>query len=149
MQRLGVQHCNVKSVNCSYGIVSPTRFSPIRLPVRERTYYEIETLLSSFFGSLRVDYALQTPDQARVDYAPCDLTAKCDIEGGLGTYRAGPLFDTLKLKSCSSRKLSSGNPTSARPIGLRCSRHPRQRFELLSLTLVLSTKCDSVQKCIC
>ena len=67
-------------MNCSYGIASPTRFSPIRLPVRERTYYEIETLLRSFFGSLRVDYAPQTPDQARGDYAPCDLTAKYDIE---------------------------------------------------------------------
>ena len=138
-------------MNWLHGIDLPTRSSPIRLPVRERTYYDIETLLRSFFGSLRVDYAPQTPDQARGDYAPCDLTAKCGIESGLGTFHAGPLLDTftLKLKSCSSRKLSSGNPTSARPIGLRCSRHPRQRFELLSLTLVLSTKCDSVQKCIC
>ena len=77
-------------MNWSYGIISPTRSSPIRLPVRERTYYEIETLLRSFFGSLRVDYALQTPDQIRGDYAPYDLTAKHDAESGLGTFRTGP-----------------------------------------------------------
>ena len=125
MQRLGVQHCNVKSMNCSYGIVSPTRFSPIRLPVRERTYYEIETLLRSFFGSLRVDYALQTPDRVRVNYAPYDLTAKHNAESSLGTFHTGPQLDVsaLRLKSCPSRKLSSGNPISAKPIGLRCSRH--------------------------
>ena len=76
MLRLGVQLYNVKSMNCPYGIVSSTRSSPIRLPVRERTYYDIETLLRSLFGSQWVDYAPLTPDLARGDYAPCDLAAK-------------------------------------------------------------------------
>ena len=59
-----MQLYNVKSMNCPYGIVSSTRSSPIRLPVRERTYYDVETLLRSFFGD------------PRVDYAPWDLAAK-------------------------------------------------------------------------
>ena len=71
-----MQFHNVKSIDCLYGIISPTRSSPIRLPVRERTYYDIETLLRSLFGSQWVDYAPLTPDLTRGDYAPCDLAAK-------------------------------------------------------------------------
>ena len=113
MLRLGVQLYNVKSMNCPYGIVSSTRSSPIRLPVRERTYYDIETLLRSFFGS------------QWVDYAPLTLLQKYGIESDLGTFHAGSSLDTftLKLKSCSLRNLSPGNPTPAKPIGLRCTRH--------------------------
>ena len=76
-------------MNCSRGIVPPTRFSPIRLPVRERTYYDIETLPRSLFGNLRVDYAPQMPDLTRGDYAPCDLTAKHrNIVGHIYSTRA-------------------------------------------------------------
>ena len=70
--------CEIEELNVWYRLF--TRSSPIRLPVRERTYFGIEILLRGLFGSLRVDYAPQTPDQARGDYAPWDLTAKCDIE---------------------------------------------------------------------
>ena len=67
-------------MNWSHVIDLSIRSSPIRLPVRERTYYEIETPLRGFCDNLRVDYAPQMPDQAWGDYAPCDLTAKYDIE---------------------------------------------------------------------
>ena len=58
----------MKSMNCSYGIASPTRFSPIRLPVRERTYYDIETLLRSFFGNQVFETVI--PRNVRVSEAP-------------------------------------------------------------------------------
>ena len=93
-----MQHRNVKSVSYSHGIVSPTRSSPIRLPVRERTYYDIETLLRSFFGNLRVDYAQQTPGRTRVDYAPRDLAAKCEIEISRG--------ENLSLESMRPREIT-------------------------------------------
>ena len=52
----------------------------MRLPVRERTFYEIETLLRGFFSNLRGDYAPQMPDHTRVDYAQCGPAAKYGIE---------------------------------------------------------------------
>ena len=70
--------CEIDELNvwcCSFHTLQPNT------PACPRTHiFEIETLLRGFFGNLRVDYAPQTPDQARVDYAPCDLTAKYDIE---------------------------------------------------------------------
>ena len=101
-------------------------------PACPRTHiFWIETPLRGLFGNLRVDYAPQTPDQARGDYTPCDLTAKYDIEtlayvkirsqnsrDGLGTYHAGPESDVYHTHIqilFILRKLSSGNPTLAKP----------------------------------
>ena len=66
--------CEIDGLNVEYHLFNTLQPNTPACPLTH--IFEIEILLRGLFGNLRVDYAPQTPDQARGDYAPCDLTAK-------------------------------------------------------------------------